>query len=177
MNELMFSNLTELRLTIQLNVEKSAISQLKLPWEEPEQFEREQRVNRSWQPRRAGPRNEAEKNRANKWKLQSLQGRGGYGGSGRGEVEPSCWWSLHERFPQDGVRTRLRCPGEGRLPRDGVPVEIAREGVALHHQLAGDVGRGELHHQPGPSQAEAGVPELLRVTWEMWDLRSGVFLY
>ena len=79
--------------------------------------------------------------------------------------------SLHERFSQDWIRTRERSPGEGRLPTDGLPVEITREGGALYRQPAGNVSRGQLHHQPGGSQGEAGVAEVLGVTREVRDLQ------
>ena len=99
------------------------------------------------------------------------------------QMEPSGWvcdevrlWlllSLHERFPQHRVRRRDRGPGEDSLPPDDVPVEIPGEGGALDRQPAGDVSRGELHHQPGLSQGEAGVGQLLGVAGEMRDLHSG----
>ena len=81
--------------------------------------------------------------------------------------------SLHERFSQHHVRRREGGPGEDGNPPDGLPVEISREGGALDCQPAGEVSRGELHHQPGLSQGEAGVGQLLGVAGEMRDLHSG----
>ena len=83
--------------------------------------------------------------------------------------------SLHERFPQHRVRRREGGPGEDSLPPDGLPVEISREGGALDRQPAGEVSRGQLHHQPGLSQGKAGVGQLQGVAGEMWDLQYGFF--
>ena len=79
---------------------------------------------------------------------------------------------LHERFPQDWVR---RCSGEDRLAGDGVAVELPSGGRALHLQPAGNVGRRELHHQPGPTESQAGVVQVHSLTGEMSHLPRQIF--